>query len=262
MAAKHGIEPSGITKPIQLLSAWLIGLILVNASYLSAAGLINEPQWIASALVIGALLNVPIFLGCLFLLQTKFRPEMQEDSFYAIYLEKRFSKETGEEVVVEIAGTKERSGKPIKIDYKQSVDLTATRLNPHSFAVHVNDLLENLTGITSRFRGMNLDTTLAFGSTSADSIIPERLGVAVPTNINPDLLRAIISALDDFGLDFIAAVPPDEGIIYVGAYTYKYAPERARTLTEALRNQILDPALSQEELEGILIGLGLPDRFA
>lgn len=85
------IKPERITKPIQLLAAWLAGLAIVDGAFLTAAANIGKPDWIAGALVVAAILNVPIFLFSLFLLQTKFRPEMQEDSYYSQYLERRHS---------------------------------------------------------------------------------------------------------------------------------------------------------------------------
>lgn len=42
-------------------------------------------------LTIAAVINVPIFIVSLFLLQTKFRPEMQEDTYYSQYLERKYS---------------------------------------------------------------------------------------------------------------------------------------------------------------------------
>ncbi len=84
---KERIEPHKVTKPIQLLAAWLLGLILIDGSFLSAAGFLKQPPWVPIVLVIAAVCNVPLFLASLFLLQTKFRPEMQEDSFYSKYLE-------------------------------------------------------------------------------------------------------------------------------------------------------------------------------
>lgn len=87
------IHPEKITKPIQLLAAWLVGLILVNASFLVAAQQIAKPDWASGLLVIASVLNVPIFLLALFLLQTKFRPQLQEDAYYSQYLqnERKFS---------------------------------------------------------------------------------------------------------------------------------------------------------------------------
>lgn len=83
------IEPHRVTKPIQLLAAWLVGLILTNGSFLGAAASFPTGAWERGALVIAAIANVPIFLLALFLLQTRFRAELQEDSFYAEYLSKK-----------------------------------------------------------------------------------------------------------------------------------------------------------------------------
>lgn len=85
------ITPHKITKPIQLLAAWLAGLAIIDGSFLAAAASIQTPTWIPGVLVVASILNVPLFIGSLFLLQTKFRPEMQEDSFYSEYLQNKYS---------------------------------------------------------------------------------------------------------------------------------------------------------------------------
>ncbi len=85
--AEPKIEPHRITKPMQLLAAWLAGLAIVDASFLTAAAMIQTPSWVPGLLVVAAVVNVPLFLIGLFLLQTKFRPEMQEDIYYLRYLE-------------------------------------------------------------------------------------------------------------------------------------------------------------------------------
>ena len=85
------IIPHKITKPIQLLAAWLAGLAIVNISFLTAAGFLHQPGWLPPLLVIASIINVPIFIVSLFLLQTKFRPEMQEDTFYSRYLERKYA---------------------------------------------------------------------------------------------------------------------------------------------------------------------------
>ncbi len=83
------IQPHKVTKPIQLVAAWLAGLVLIDAMFLGAAASMNSQAWPHAALVVAAILNVPLFLGAIFLLQTKFRAELQEDSFYSEYLSKR-----------------------------------------------------------------------------------------------------------------------------------------------------------------------------
>ena len=89
--AESQIVPHRITKPIQLLAAWLAGLAIVNGSFLTAAATVHTPSWASGLLVVAAVANVPLFLASLFLLQTKFRPQMQEDSYYSQYLEKTYS---------------------------------------------------------------------------------------------------------------------------------------------------------------------------
>ena len=83
------IKPDKITKPIQLLAGWLAGLILTNSGFLIAAAKISEPKWASGALVVVAILNVPLFLAALFLLQTKFRPHIQEDRYFSEYLKEQ-----------------------------------------------------------------------------------------------------------------------------------------------------------------------------
>jgi len=89
------ILPEKVTKPIQLLAAWLTGLVLVDVGFLTAASNIKEPSWAAGVLVVAAVVNVPMFLAALFLLQTRFPPEMQEDTFYSKYLERKYSTPSG-----------------------------------------------------------------------------------------------------------------------------------------------------------------------
>src|SRR6266404_4995027 len=80
------IQPHRITKPIQLLAVWMTGLVLLVSSFLAAAGLLKEPHWLPPFLAIAAVALVPLFLGLLFLLQTKFRPQLQEDVYYSVWL--------------------------------------------------------------------------------------------------------------------------------------------------------------------------------
>jgi signal transduction histidine kinase len=82
------IKPEKITSPIQLLAVWLSGLILIDGSFLIAATSIKSPSWIPALLVISAIVFVPLFLVLIFIMQTKFRPELQEDAFYSKYLDK------------------------------------------------------------------------------------------------------------------------------------------------------------------------------
>lgn len=81
------LEAHKVTTPIQLLALWLVGLVAVSGSFLAAAANLTSPLWAKGALVLAAIVNVPLFLSFLFALQTRFRPQMQEDAYYAKYLE-------------------------------------------------------------------------------------------------------------------------------------------------------------------------------
>src|SRR4051794_5964201 len=59
---EHKIEPHSITRPIQLLAAWLVGLTVTNGSFLGAAVSLGSGSWERSALVMAAIANVPLFL--------------------------------------------------------------------------------------------------------------------------------------------------------------------------------------------------------
>ena len=83
---KNNITADKITKPIQLLGAWLAGLLAINSSFLIAAVKMGHDTWQAGFLTVASILNVPAFLIALFILQTKFRPELQEDQYYSNYL--------------------------------------------------------------------------------------------------------------------------------------------------------------------------------
>ena len=85
----HHIDPHKVTKPIQLLAAWLVGLIVTNAIFLASAINLDKDGWKSGALVAAAIINVPVFLFALFILQTRFRAELQEDTYYSEYLSKK-----------------------------------------------------------------------------------------------------------------------------------------------------------------------------
>jgi hypothetical protein len=85
---EKNIKPERITKPIQLLAVWLLGLIAIESSLLTASGAISKPEWLSVLYGISAVCIIPLFLILIFLLQTKYRPQIQEDEYYAKYLDK------------------------------------------------------------------------------------------------------------------------------------------------------------------------------
>ena len=82
------IQPHKITKPIQLMAVWFVALLLVETAFLTAAAKISEPKWICPTLAIAAICFVPLFLLGIFLMQTVFRKELQDDKYYAEWLQR------------------------------------------------------------------------------------------------------------------------------------------------------------------------------
>ena len=82
------IEAHKITKPIQLMAVWFIALLLVESAFLTAAAKIPDPSWVCPTLVISAISFVPLFLLGIFLMQTVFRKELQEDQYYSEWLQR------------------------------------------------------------------------------------------------------------------------------------------------------------------------------
>jgi hypothetical protein len=96
----HKIEPHKITKPIQLMAVWFVALLLIDSELLTAATFIKEPCWIPPLLVIFAICVIPLFLAGIFLMQTVFRRELQDDPYYSKWLLGERGLQTGQETVV------------------------------------------------------------------------------------------------------------------------------------------------------------------
>jgi len=84
--SEQKIEPDKITKPIQLMAVWFVALILIDSELFTAATLIKEPNWLPPFLVISANCFILIFIGGIFLMQTVFRKELQDDPYYSKWL--------------------------------------------------------------------------------------------------------------------------------------------------------------------------------
>ena len=85
----HKIEAHKITKPIQLTAVWFVALLLLDSAFLLAAAKTSQSSWLAPTLVISAIVFVPLFLVGVFLMQTVFRKELQEDQYYSEWLKRQ-----------------------------------------------------------------------------------------------------------------------------------------------------------------------------
>ena len=82
--AETGIEPHKITRFVQLPAVWLGALVLLVGAFLGA-GLMATELWVRLTFVIAAVALIPLFVGVVFLLQTRYRPELLEDPHYVNY---------------------------------------------------------------------------------------------------------------------------------------------------------------------------------
>lgn len=82
------IEPHKITRPIQLLAVWIAGLVLLVGTFLTAAGNIDNPPWLPEMFGVTAVVLVPLFIGLIFVMQTKFREQLQDDPYYSEWLKR------------------------------------------------------------------------------------------------------------------------------------------------------------------------------
>jgi hypothetical protein len=89
MMPEHNIHADKITRPIQLQAAWLITLLLLVGAFLTATKLVVTPPWMPIMFGITAVLLVPAFAILVFCMQTKYRPLLQEDHYYAQWITRK-----------------------------------------------------------------------------------------------------------------------------------------------------------------------------
>jgi len=193
----HGkIEPHRITKPIQLLAAWLLGLIIVDGAFLLAASQIAKPEWVSGALVIASIVNVPLFLLSIFLLQTKFRPEMQKDSFYSKYLESKTG-DTKREITTEsVASLREDIATLEKVVAEKVLnglgEAERQKIKWSSVTVILNKTLSNFTQIAKVLTDHGIPVHETFG---AGARKPDVFKVAIGSGFDVDQIRVLVESL-------------------------------------------------------------------
>jgi len=83
------LDPGKVKKPIQLLAVMVAGLVLLVGSFLTAGTRVEKPAWAAVMLLVTAVAIVPIFVGVVVLMWTKFRVHLQDDHYYAEWLKRQ-----------------------------------------------------------------------------------------------------------------------------------------------------------------------------
>ncbi|MDP2713972.1 hypothetical protein [Rheinheimera sp.] len=222
---KSQITPEKITKPIQLLGAWLVGLLTVDSAFLFAAVKMDTASWHSGALTIAAILNVPLFIGALFLLQTRFRPELQEDSYYSTYLSNRTNepiKVTRDEALINML---EKRLESIERDIKKGaapIEEHTPNLSKLSFAINVQ--LPNKSEIVSELSALGVLGYEEFGEESSP---PELLKVAIAESISKVELNEILKLAKKLGFTHYGFIEHFEEI-YEDVLFGAYGEERRR----------------------------------
>ncbi|TOD49377.1 hypothetical protein [Vibrio parahaemolyticus] len=217
----QNIQPEKITKPIQLLGAWLVGLFSINSTFLVAAVNLSELNWASEALVIAAILNVPIFLIAVFTLQTKFRPELQEDSYYAEYINQK----TNESVKIPVStqNVQELLVKIEQLEAKLALSLTG---EGHVKSEEISSLLF---GVNSHFD----DREAIKGTLSAHDIIritsfgpkdkqPTQRVMSISQYLSSEKIKQLVSLAKELKMDgyrlFDNRMEETEEDVLIGSY--------------------------------------------
>jgi len=191
------VKPEKITKPIQLLGAWLAGLLAIDSSFLIAATHLPHGSWAAASLVVAAIANVPIFLIAVFLLQTKFRPELQEDSYYATYLSRR----TNEPISVGKLDVHFAQLNQKLLELESRIPLpsppttTAVEQALTTLSIGVNTYLPDREKIGARLSSLGV---VGFSSFQGDKP-PGRRHVAISKYLPKEVLKEVVRVARDLG---------------------------------------------------------------
>jgi len=279
--SNHQISPEKVTKPIQLLAAWLTGLIIVNGAFLVAASKIGFDHWSSGTLIVASIVNVPMFLAAIFLLQTKFRPEMQEDSYYSKYLENQISAETGQ---VEAQRPKEQSQDindlrenltlltdkintlTAKIDKpnekteieeisKFTNEIVAAFENRQTTMVRINDLLPSYSSIVDSLNEAGIEIQGIFGSSNdPPAEEPAVFAISFGEGVEVELLQKIITICRPLGATHVSYVDSDiaGGKIYIGSYGYKFEDRKQPELNDLVYEFIMSKHISISKLKYLL----------
>ncbi|WP_116791390.1 hypothetical protein [Achromobacter dolens] len=218
--SEHKIQPSTITKPIQLLAAWFVGLLTIDGSFLIAAVNMGVERWPAVALVAAAIFNVPMFLAALFLLQTKFRPELQEDSYYSTYI----SLKTNQSISVP-RDEQLLSAIQIRIERIESAIQKVGEIAPDSDSnppLHRLKFGLNKNYLSNRSITKLLDTHQIHYTTFGTGEVPRQMTVAISDHLDAEATTAVLTLAKQMGFElfdrFDAVVQDFEEDVLLGSY--------------------------------------------
>lgn len=242
MLDRPQIHPQQVTRPIQLLAAWLVGLIVIDGIFLEVALRLDRGAWERGWLVLAAIVNVPAFLTAMFTLQTRFRAELQDDPHYAQYL----SKKTAESLTVKrvdlatdaapallpvpILSTRDRVPDASTEDDGNDID-AGDALDWSPWRIAINDHLPRFDDLRVALDAAGIPVAEVFGNAHRpDSEPPDNwvvsLNRALPAAHKAELLRVLLPlGLDGFQLWRPVADADESEDVYIGSYgVTTYAP--------------------------------------
>jgi hypothetical protein len=221
--AEHKIEPHRVTKPIQLLAAWLVGLVLVDAMFLAAA-LQLEAGWERGCLIGFAILNVPLFLAAIFVLQTKFRAELQEDTFYSEYLSKKTSAVVKVDTPTEVESRLEVIERHVAALVGERKVAEKDAIQWGSWRIALNEFHPRFHEIRGEMRKRGVPLAEVFGGKGYPNSQPPKqwvvsINVAMPLRLKSELL-SLAMQFEFEGFQLWTPVPEAEETedVYFGSY--------------------------------------------
>lgn len=254
--ADQKIEPHRITKPIQLLAAWLVGLILTDSIFLTATLSLDAQSWERGALVIASIFNVPLFLGALFLLQTKFRPELQEDTYYHEYISKKsadilkIDKNTAQENRLSEVERKLHQITELRLPHspQENANTESHELDWRGWQVSINCLHPNYKKIKDSLNSSGIPIASTIGNRLTKAI-PEAwtisLNPIMPASHKSQILKVVLPFGFD-GIELYSPVPEagETEDVYIGGYGVGNYSKITPDLFELLDDEVSDAELS------------------
>lgn len=192
------VKPERITKPIQLLGAWLAGLLAIDSSFLFAAANLQQGSWESQALIIAAIVNVPVFLLAVFVLQTRFRPELQEDSYYSTYLSRRtnepVSVDKGDAQFIELNQKLAELEKRLPLPANRRLKRRSTI---STLQIGVNNHLTDRAVVKAKLAELGVTQITGFGSNEA----PDHRVVAISGYLSAAAVDEVAKVAGDLSFD-------------------------------------------------------------
>jgi hypothetical protein len=148
--------------------------------------------------VIAAIVNVPIFLIAIFVLQTKFRPELQEDAFYSKYLDSK----TNTVVKVGKLDLIEKEIENLRKNISSHVLPAQTDSRGFEWGnISINDHLKDCSQIRQYFKDNSIPIYDIFGNARDTVDAPKGRYISIDHGVNFSVLIEILKIGVKFKMD-------------------------------------------------------------